>query len=636
MNTPTRSLRPLRRLGPLGQLGRMGRGTRLLCACVAIAALTACGSDRDEGAPITVTLLHVNDHHSRLDEESIVLSLPDAAGTLRSVTVPMGGFARVAAAINEEASRSANAIKLHAGDALTGDLYFTQSEGEADAAAMNTVCFDAMTIGNHEFDNGDAGLAKFIGFLQKNPSTCNTPLLSANLATAASSPIAGRFEPYLLLTRSGQTIGVVGVTAATKTKNASRPDATTNFADEVASTQKAIDELKARGVDKIVVMSHVGYSVDVSSLAPQLDGVDVIVGGDSHTLLGPDSLKPLGLTPQGAYPTRVTDKTGNPVCIVQAWQYSHVVGKLTIDFDKDGVVSACSGQATILLGDSYKIGSATPSAGDAAAFTAAIRAHPALRPTAPLAATVNALQPFADAKRALATQVIGTASVNLCLRRVPGLGPKSDVTRSALGDACNRNVDVIAHGGDIQQLVAQAFLEQGERFGGADIALQNGGGVRIDIPAGPITVGNVYTLLPFKNLLVRVSMSGQQVKDTLEEAVDSMLGNNGGTGSGAYPYTAGLRFDVDITQAKGARVSNLQLLRAGSWGVFDMAGTYRVITNNFTAGGGDSYLTLRALPPSQKEDTFLDYADSFLAYVKAKQPLGKLPVGSYSTQTYKE
>jgi len=382
------------------------------------------------------------------------------------------------------------------------------------------------------------------------------------------------------------------------------------------------------------VMSHVGYTVDVARLAPELDGVDVIVGGDSHTLLGPDSLKPLGLTPQGAYPTRVTDKAGRPVCIVQAWQYSHAVGKLTVDFDKDGVVTACSGQATILVGESYRVGSATPSAADAAAFTAAIQANPALRPTTPLAATVDVLRPFAEAKRALGSQVVGTASVNLCLRRVPGLGPKSDVTRSSLGDACNRNADVIAHGGDIQQLVAQAFLEQGQRFGGADIALQNGGGVRIDIPAGPITVGNIFTLLPFKNLLVRVSMTGQQVKDTLEDAVDSMLGNNGGTGSGAYPYTAGLRFDVDITQAKGARVSNLQLLRAGSWGAFDTAQTYRVITNNFTAGGGDNYLTLKALPASQKEDTFLDYADSFVNYVKANGTVSRVPESDYSTQVF--
>jgi 5'-nucleotidase len=133
--------------------------------------------------------------------------------------------------------------------------------------------------------------------------------------------------------------------------------------------------------------------------------------------------------------------------------------------------------------------------------------------------------------------VAGVATDNLCLRRVPGA--KRDTTRSSLGDVCNKDATVIAHGGDIQQLVADAFLEQGQRFGGADISLQNAGGVRIDIPAGDITVGKVYTLLPFKNTLYRLQLTGAQVRAALEDGIDSVLN---GTGSGAYPYTGGLRF----------------------------------------------------------------------------------------------
>jgi 5'-nucleotidase len=609
------------------------RAARWLIAAAA-ALLSACGGD--DGAPLTITVLHVNDHHSRLDEETVTLTLPDASGATRSVTVPMGGFARVAAAIAEESARSPNPIRLHAGDAITGDLYYTQSAGEADAVAMNTVCFDAMALGNHEFDNGDAGLATFVGHLHRNPAQCRTPVLSANMSTAAASPMAGRYSPYTVVRREGQSVGIVGLTVAGKTKNASRPDAGTQFGDEVAAAQKAIDELRSQGVERIILLSHVGYDAEVSRLAPQLDGVDVIVGGDSHTLLGPDSLKAVGLSPQAPYPARVTDKRGKPVCVVQAWQYSYAVGKLTVSFDRKGDVTACDGQPMVLLGNTYRIGNAAASAADAAAFARAIGAQPALRPTTPLAATVTALEPYAKAKVALGTQVIGRASENLCLRRVPGVGPRSDVTRSSLGDACNKNPEVIAHGGQIQQLVAQAFLEQGQRFGGADIALQNGGGVRIDVPAGDITVGTVYTLLPFKNLLVRVTMTGQQVKDTLEDAVDSMLGGAGGTGSGAYPYTAGLRFEVDITRAKGSRVGNLQLLRNGSWVAFDLAATYRVIANDFTAAGGDNYLTLRNIPKSLKEDTFLDYADSFLQYVRGRTSISRPALETYSTQRYTE
>lgn len=614
------------------------KAARFVLLASTVAVLSACGGDG--GAPLSVTLLHINDHHSHLDAETTVLKLPDASGATQSVTLPLGGFARVAAAISEEAANSTNVIKLHAGDALTGDLYFTQSDGKADAVAMNTVCFDAMAVGNHEFDSGDAGLAKFIGFLQEDPVKCKTPVLAANITTASDSPIAGKFSPYTVLERGGQKIGVLGITIANKTKNASRPDAATVFADELTSAQKTIDTLRGQGINKIILMSHTGYEMDVKTLAPKLDGVDVIVGGDSHSLLGPDTLKNFGLTPEGPYATQLQDKSGQKVCVVQAWQYSYAVGKLNVEFDKYGNVSACNGQPMILVGDSYKdskTGSSTASiTADATAYTAALKQSGAFRITTPWAATTTALSTYSAAKIALGTIKVGTASDNLCLRRVPGVGTKSDTTRSSLGDVCNKDATVIAHGGNIQQLVAQAFLEHGQRFGGADLSLQNGGGVRIDIPAGDVTVGKVYTLLPFKNVLVRVTMTGQQVRDTLEEGVDSMLGNNGGTGSGAYPYTGGLRFDVDITKAKGARVSNLEIYKNNAWAAFDVAGSYKVITNDFTAGGGDNYLTLKGIDKSLKENTFLDYADSFLAYVKAKLTLSKPDATTYSTKSYTE
>lgn len=608
---------------------------KLLMASIFCLALYGCGSSTGD-TPIALTILHINDHHSHLDEESVTLKLPDAAGVTQNVTLPMGGFARVAQAIESESSSSSNVLKLHAGDALTGDLYFTQSEGEADAAAMNSVCFDAMTFGNHEFDNGDAGLSKFLGFLQKNPASCNTTMLSSNVTTSTTSPIAGKFSPYTVVTREGQSIGIVGVTVANKTKNASRPDESTLFADELTSVQKSIDALRSQGVNKIIVMSHVGYEMDTTRLATQLDGVDVIVGGDSHTLLGPDNLKSFGVTPEGSYPTRLTNKSGEPVCVVQAWQYSYAVGKLKVHFDRNGQVTLCDGQPMILVGNTFKMGTASASVSDAAAFTKALNDSGVFRITSSLDRTLQVIKPFSDAKSALGLTIAGSASENLCLRRVPGLGAKSDTTRSKLGDLCNKDPDVISHGGHIQQLVAQAFLEQGQRFGGADFSLQNGGGVRIDIPVGNITVGNVYTLLPFKNLLVRVTMTGSQIKDTLEEGIDSMLGNNGGTGSGAYPYTAGLRFQVDITQTKGSRVSNLQAYRNGTWTEFDASKTYKVITNDFTAGGGDNYLTLKGIDKGLKENTYLDYADSFLRYVKSKGSLSKPQSSEYSTQSYKE
>jgi 5'-nucleotidase/UDP-sugar diphosphatase len=130
---------------------------------------------------------------------------------------------------------------------------------------------------------------------------------------------------YKIIEKDGEKIGVVGLTVKDKTQFASRPDASTRFLDEAASAQAVIDELKLRGVNKIVLLSHLGYAAD-KAIAPKLSGVDVIIGGDSHTLLGPDSMKNYGLTPSGAYPTQTVDKDGRKVCIAQAWQYSYAVG----------------------------------------------------------------------------------------------------------------------------------------------------------------------------------------------------------------------------------------------------------------------------------------------------------------------
>lgn len=271
--------------------------------------MSGCGAPSG-GVPIELTLLHINDHHSRLDAESTTLRLKTAAGTRENIAVALGGFPRVTAAIEALAVGKPNVIKLHAGDAITGDLYYNLDEGKADAALMNTVCFDAFVAGNHEFDNGDAGLRKFIDYL--HAGACRTPVLSANLLPAASSALGTRQEfvkPSTVITRDGQRIGVVGLTIAGKTRNSSRPDPGTRFEDEAVAAQREIDTLLAQGINKIILLTHYTYEGD-KALAPRLSGVDVIVGGDSHTLLGPDSLKTFGLAPEGPYPTVTTNKDG--------------------------------------------------------------------------------------------------------------------------------------------------------------------------------------------------------------------------------------------------------------------------------------------------------------------------------------
>lgn len=613
--------------------------------------LTGCNNDSKENTnitpvippkPLEVNLVHINDSHSHLDEESTILMLETSMGKREEIQVSNGGFARVAALMNTLASTEKNPIKIHSGDAITGDLYFTLKEGEAEADLMNSVCFDTLTLGNHEFDNTDDGLKKFIGFLNDKGNCENkTQVLSANVEFGKTSALyqTNLVKPYTVMEKEGQKIALIGLTIANKTKNASRPNQDTVFNDEVVTAQKYIDELKQQGINKIIVQSHLGYGLE-KDLATKLSGVDVIVGGDSHTLLADAKLKSYGISPEGDYPTVLKNKDGDQVCVVQAWQYSYVVGQLKVNFDADGKIEACAGKANVLIGDDFK-----RTAKDAPALMSTeldsikrdIENSNSLRIVQPDAIALSILEPYKVAKNLLGKEKVAIANDNLCLRRVPGM--TKDTSRSSLGDVCNKADFINQHGGDVQQLVAEAFLQQGKKYFNADILIQNGGGVRVDLPQGDITVEKIYTVLPFKNTLVQLNATGQEIKAVLEDAMDAVTSNN----TGSYPYAGGLQWDVDLTKAKGQRLSNLKVRNAqGQYQPLNMNQTYQVITINFLADGQDFYTSFKDITGERRIDVGLDYAEAFLQYVeglpgeKGQKALSRLPVEQYSTQNYKE
>lgn len=629
------------------EIGLHKKSLSLLSVMVSAFVLTACNDNNDHqttetAKPLEINILHINDSHSHLDEESTNLILETSAGKRESIQVSRGGFPRVTSLMNELNNTEKNSIKIHAGDAVTGDLYFNLKEGEAEAALMNTVCFDTMTLGNHEFDNGDAGLKKFINFLDQ-PSNCKTKtqVLSANVSFGQSSPLyqTKDVKPYTILEKEGQKIALIGLTVSDKTKNASRPNADTLFSNEIDTAQKYIDELKKQGINKIIVQSHLGYDRE-KDLATKLSGVDVIVGGDSHTLLADSSLKNYGLSPEGDYPTKLKNKDGDDVCVVQAWQYAYVVGQLKVNFDANGKVTSCAGKANVLIGDDFKRADSKAAAlttSEISQIKQDIQNSHTLRIVQPDATALNILAPYQAAKILLGKQQVAIATDNLCLRRVPGT--TRDTSRSTLGDTCNKSDFINQHGGDVQQLVAEAFLQQGKRYFNADVSIQNGGGVRVDIPKGNVTVGDIYKVLPFKNTLVQLNVTGLELKAVLEDAMQAVVDKN----TGSYPYAGGLRWDVDLSQSKGQRITNIQVRNAnGIYQNLEPNQTYRVATMNFLADGQDFYTTFKNVTGSRRIEVGLDYAEAFLQYVESlsgsngQKILNRLPTEQYSTQYYKE
>lgn len=596
----------------------------LLSAVISLSlSAYSANANSEAGKPLRVRILHINDHHSHLNPSTTTLKL---AG--QDTQVQLGGFARVIAMYKAFEASGGNLLKLHAGDATTGDLYYTLFKGEADAAMMSQVCFDAFELGNHEFDEGDAGLKRFLDYLKAG--SCNTAVLGANITPKlGSSPLAltsatDYIQPYTIKDYGGEKVGIIGINIAGKTKNSSNPDSTTTFANEQITAQKYIDDLKSQGINKIVLLSHYGYDNDLE-LANNLSGVDVIVGGDSHTLLGGDRLTKLGLTPSGSYPTKQTNKDGDPVCIVQAWQYSNAVGQLDVRFDAYGKVTNCRGTPRVLIGHSFKRDGKEVTGTARKAIIAQIQALPELQAIEPDANAETLLADYAAKVEVMTKEVIGTAAENLCLVRFPG-EDRSTICEPAVTQS---------RGSDISNIVAKAFLEMSNT---SDICIQNGGGVRTDVAAGNITIGTAYTLLPFANTLTEIDMTGQQILDVLEESIDYALDPNGS--SGAYPYASGLRWTLDLSQPFGQRFSHVEInpRLTGTWQALNPSKTYKVVTNSYTASGKDGYLTFGDIPANQKTDTFLDYAQSFVDYVKREtaegRPVTKLPTAEYSTQVF--
>ncbi len=601
----------------------------LLSGLCALGMLSACGgSDEPVFKPLELNIAHINDHHSQFDAFTATELTLDGVAT----QVELGGIARQVAQFKSVAGTK-NLLKIHAGDALTGTLYYTFFKGKADAELMNSICFDAFVPGNHEFDDGDATLKGFLDELAKG--TCKTPTVSSNIAPAVGTPLlstasTGYLKPYLVKEIDGVKIGLIGITIKGKTVNSSRPLATTVFSDEVASAQKAIDELKSQGIRHIVAITHQGYDAD-KAMAAQLTDVDVIIGGDSHSLLGDFSA--VGITSSsGAYPTAITNKSGQMVCIGQAWEYSKAFGLMNVQFKEDGSVKSCGGQAQLLIGDSFKRKDAagawqTLSAADATVLKANLAANqPRVKVVTPDATATAALKVYSDQVNAEKAKTIGTATESLCLVRAPG-----ESTNRSAGIAGCESANALARGSDAAQVVAEAFLSASKR---AQFALQNAGGVRIAVPAGTLSMNTAFTILPFTNVLVEMDLKGSEVLGALEDGLANHLDN--GQSNGSHPYAAGLRWDLDMSKAKGQRFSNVQVRNrsTGAWTALDPSATYVMVTNDFIAAGQDGYATLgAAFKAGRYVNTYLLYTQSFVDHVQAKGNIARPARADYSHQT---
>lgn len=490
-----------------------------LCAALSASMLTLAAQTAH--ADYTLNILHINDLHSRI--ESINRFDSSCRAEDEEEGKCFGGVARVHTKINERrdalSADGGNVVVLDAGDQFQGSLFYSTYKGKAALEFMNGIGFDAMAVGNHEFDDGPDPLADFI-------EGANFPVISGNTLVAANeAKLAGKIMPSVVVERGGEKIGILSV-LATDTDETSSPGENVLFGDEIAYLNDAVAAMEADGINKIILLSHVGLPRD-REIAAAVNGIDVIVGGHSHTLMSN--------TEEGAppYPEMVANPGGKNVPIVQAYAYSKYLGELKVTFDDAGNVTEAKGDPILLDA------SVTPDAG-------------VLARVAELGAPIEELK----AKRVAETFAEIDGSRDNCRARECQMG----------------------------NLVSDAILER-VKDQGIQIAIQNGGGLRASIDAGDITMGEVLTVLPFQNTLATFQLSGADIVASLESGVSQIE-----DGKGRFPQVSGLKYTFDLNVAPNeGRISNVEVNDGGSWGPIDAAKMYGVVSNNFMRGGGDGY-----------------------------------------------
>ena len=517
----------------------MSRFKRFLLSLLLAVALTLAfvPAAMAEG-PITVTILHTNDTHAHLE-------------SFEPFKQPLqGGVARRYTLIEQIRAEGGNVILLDAGDVFQGTLYFNQYQGQADLYFMNAMGYDAMCVGNHEFDSGPAVLAAFI-------DGAEFPVISANIDVSAEPTLAGKIPAYTVLDVAGEKIAVFGLTTE-DTPILSSPGPNVIFKDPISSAEATVDELEAQGINKIIALTHLGYSRDLD-LAAAVEGIDVIVGGHSHTLLGDME------GAEGPYPTVVTSPAGEPVLVVTAKCWGSYLGRLDVTFTAEGVVETYGG-APIFIDES-------------------IPENPEM---------AAKLAEYAAPIEELKATVIGQTAVDLD-------GEREHV----------RTMET-----NLGNLICDAMLWR-TAADNTVIAIQNGGGIRASIPAGDVSLGQVLEVLPFGNTIVNFDLTGAEIVEALENGV-SMVEEV----KGRFPQVGGLRYAFNPDLPAGSRIISVEVWDPAqkAYVPLDLKATYRVCTNNFLYGGGDGYEVF-ATKARNVNETGLLLSDVLVEYIKARSPV---------------
>jgi 5'-nucleotidase len=526
--------------------------------------LVACGSDDD--APSikseSVRIVAFNDFHGHMEKGNNTLNLPDPADGTKTVTVRTGGAAFLAGKIDELRKANPNTVVVSSGDAIgASPLVSAFFRDEPTIEAMNAMKVDINVVGNHEFDKGVAELRRIVsGGCSTDRSDPNLSSCAANATFAGSkfAMLAANVEgsdgkpilpPYIVKTVGTQKIGFIGVvTRTTPTIVLPAGVAGITFRDEAATINRYVTELKSQNVKTIVAVVHEGGVTDstwndtacsnargeIFNIVDKLDPeVDIVLSGHTH---------------QGYNCVR------NGVRVMQAFAFGRGISQLDFEIAADGQINRSSIKAVNV-----------PVINDSNTDAAVVAKFPAGPANADVKAIVDRYAALTEPK---ANRDVGQISATI--DRVASNGGDHAAGR-LIADA---------------QLLATSPSDKGN----AQIALMNPGGVRADFtcaaPPCVVTFGQAFTVQPFGNSLVVMTLTGEQIKTLLEQ---QWTGANA-TRPRILQPSKGFAYTWDNAANAGSRVTNITL----NGQPIVSTSSYRVTVNSFLADGGDGFTTLIA------------------------------------------
>ncbi|MBN1690624.1 MAG: 5'-nucleotidase C-terminal domain-containing protein [Dehalococcoidia bacterium] len=528
--------------------------------------------------PISLTVLHVNDTHSYVIPHSVLLKVNG-----RDTVATAGGYSLLDSAVEDIRSREKNVLLLHAGNVLEGTIWTPKFQGMADIDAMNAIGFDALELGTHDFSKNVQEAAALV-------QRARFPVLAANM-DVSREPLLSGIQPYVIYAIEGEKVGIIGLITP-DTAFLGYPGKNIAFLPAADTARRYIAELSKLGVNKIIILSHLGYQDDVR-LANEVAGIDVIVGGHTATFMGGSELEQIGLKPEMPYPTQMAGPDGNKVLIVHAWENNRLLGRIKLDFDDRGRIVGYDGRPFIfstnnfMVEDTWGWGHLCPCRPEYSQIINTVNKVPGFKIYWNSPDMDAVLQPYVNQVSGELNTVIATADENLLRGLNKGPGP----------------------------LIADALLWSAKRVNpDVQFAIFDSYNMRSDILKGVILRNDIEMVLPLRQSLATMQVRGNLIKMLLELDIDSHI-----EVKDAFPFLeiSGLKMTIDMSRKSGDRINTLQVRQPnGACVDMDMDAEYTMVTTDYLAHKGLQPLINRVNWTGPLADNFKSWIKDYLNYTE--------------------